>query len=221
MGRDSLVIMITITHHHNKAGSTWPAGGWVVGVAPTRFSNVNFRGCNGQFHLRSTLGSNSSATSSSLLIQSRKHLTNQPMGGGFTPMHRWWPHSTKAVADKDKGQSISGPRCNGDGPVTVQIWFVRQVQVVIENIFRSCGQLEKRDVWAIGFYECRDTGGRPFPPDETHSITLSAHPQRWLTLTMIASEITLRTSKKNWPHLGTGPKRLEASWWSAYIMKRV
>ena len=145
-------------------------------------------------------------------------LDQQPMGGGFTPMHRWWPHRT---TDKDKGQSISGPRCNGDGPVTVQIWFVRQVQVVIENIFRSCGQLEKRDVWAIGFYECRDTGGRPFPPDEPHSITLSAHPQRWLTLTMIASEITLRTSKKNWPHLGTGPKRLEASWWSAYNMKRV
>ena len=151
--------------------------------------------------------------------QSRKHLTSsrwvvasrQCIAGG----------RTKAVADKDKGQSISGPRCNGDGPVTVQIWFVRQVQVVIENIFRSCGQLEKRDVWAIGFYECRDTGGRPFLPDEPHSITLSAHPQRWLTLTMIASEITLRTSKKNWPHLGTGPKRLEASWWSAYIMKRV
>ena len=91
-------------------------------------------------------------------------LDQQPMGGGFTPMHRWWPHSTTAVADKDKGQSISGPRCNGDGPVTAQIWFVRQVQVVIENIFRSCGQLEKRDVWAIGFYECRDTGGwTPLP----------------------------------------------------------
>ena len=158
----------------------------------------------------------SSWSSSLISTTSRKHLTNrwvvasrQCIAGG----------RTKAVADKDKGQSISGPRCNGDGPVTVQIWFVRQVQVVIENIFRSCGQLEKRDVWAIGFY---DTGGwTPFPPDKTHSITLSAHPQRWLTLTMIASEITLRTSKKNWPHLGRGPKRLEASWWSAYIMKRV